>query len=252
MALAIWPRIEATVIGRPAMPTICSRREMASRGVLAWMVAIEPSWPVFIACSMSKASSPRHSPMMMRSGRMRSAFLTSSRWRISPLPSMLGGRVSMRADMRLLQLQLGGVLDGDQALVLRDEGRQRVEHRRLAGAGAAGDDGGHARLHRGRQQLRHLRAQRADLDQLVEVERLLGEFADRHQRPVDADRPDRGVDARAVEQARVDHRLAFVDAAADRGDDLVDDAQQMRLVLEAHRQRLQLAARARRRCIRGR
>ncbi len=42
-ALAIWPRIEATVIGRPAMPIICSRREMASRGVLAWMVAIEPS-----------------------------------------------------------------------------------------------------------------------------------------------------------------------------------------------------------------
>ena len=96
MAEAIWPRIEAMVIGRPAMPTICSRREIASRGVLAWMVAIEPSWPVFMACSMSKASSPRHSPRMMRSGRMRSAFLTSSRWRISPLPSMFGGRVSMR------------------------------------------------------------------------------------------------------------------------------------------------------------
>ena len=79
------------------MPIICSRREIASRGLLAWMVAIEPSWPVFIACSMSKASSPRHSPRMMRSGRMRSAFLTSSRWRISPLPSTLGGRVSMRA-----------------------------------------------------------------------------------------------------------------------------------------------------------
>ena len=31
------------VIGNPAMPIICSRRVMASRGVLAWMVAIEPS-----------------------------------------------------------------------------------------------------------------------------------------------------------------------------------------------------------------
>ena len=61
------------------------------------MVAIEPSWPVFMACSMSNASSPRHSPRMMRSGRIRSAFLTSSRWRISPLPSRFGGRVSMRA-----------------------------------------------------------------------------------------------------------------------------------------------------------
>ena len=96
LAAAIWPRIEATVIGRPAMPIICSKREMASRGVLAWTVAIEPSWPVFMACSMSKASSPRHSPRITRSGRMRSAFLTRSRWRISPLPSMLGGRVSKR------------------------------------------------------------------------------------------------------------------------------------------------------------
>ena len=55
-------------------PTMFSSRVSASRGVLAWMVLIEPSWPVFIACSMSSASSPRHSPRMMRSGRMRSAF----------------------------------------------------------------------------------------------------------------------------------------------------------------------------------
>ena len=59
-------------------------------------VASEPSCPVFIACSMSTASAPRTSPRMMRSGRMRSAFLTSERWVTSPLPSMLGGRVSRR------------------------------------------------------------------------------------------------------------------------------------------------------------
>ena len=88
-------------------------------------------------------------------------------------------------------------------------------------------------LHGRGQQLGHLRPDRADLDQLVQVERLLGEFADRDQRPVDADRPHRDVDARAVEQARVAQRLRFVDPAADRRDDLVDDAQQVRLVLEA-------------------
>ena len=224
------------------MPMSCSRREIASRGLLAWMVAIEPSWPVFMACSMSKASSPRHSPRMMRSGRIRSAFLTSSRWRISPLPSRFGGRVSMRADVRLLQLQFGGVLDGDQALLLRDEGRERVEHRGLAGAGAAGNDGRDARPHRRRQHFGHLRADRVVLDQLVQVERLLGEFSDRDQRPVDADRAHRDVDAGAVEQARVAQRMRFIDAAADRGDDLVDDAQQMRLVLEAHAAGLQQAA----------
>ena len=136
------------------------------------------------------------------------------------------------ADMRLLQLQFRGVLDGDQALVFGDEGRQRVEHRRLAGAGAAGNDRGDARLHRRRKHLGHRRAQRADVDQLAEVERLLGEFADRNQRAVDADRPHRDVDARAVEQARVAQRLRFVDAAADRRDDLVDDAQEVLLVLE--------------------
>ena len=60
------------------------------------MVVIEPSWPVFMACNMSNASSPRISPMMMRSGRMRRQLINSCRWRIAPCPSMLGGRVSKR------------------------------------------------------------------------------------------------------------------------------------------------------------
>src|SRR5471032_2132832 len=79
-----------------AMLIMFSRRVSASRAVLAWMVAIDPSWPVFIACSMSSASAPRTSPSMMRSGRIRSALRTSARCVTSPLPSMLGGRVSRR------------------------------------------------------------------------------------------------------------------------------------------------------------
>ena len=39
-----------------------------------------------------------------------------------------------------LSLQLGGVFDRDDALAVRNEIRQHVEQRRLAGAGAAGDD----------------------------------------------------------------------------------------------------------------
>ena len=65
-----------------------------SRGLLAWPVDIEPSWPVFMAWSMSSASPERHSPTMMRSGRMRRALRTSSRIGIAPLPSMFGGRDS--------------------------------------------------------------------------------------------------------------------------------------------------------------
>ena len=69
---------------------------MASRGVLAWTVVIEPSWPVFIAWIMSSVSAPRHSPMIMRSGRMRRAFLTRSVAVTAPRPSMFGGLVSRR------------------------------------------------------------------------------------------------------------------------------------------------------------
>ncbi len=98
-------------------------------------------------------------------------------------------------DMGLLQLQLGGILDGEQPLPLRDEGGEGVEHGGLARAGAARNDGGDARAHRRRQHLRHRRTQRAHVHELVQVERLLGEFADRDQRTIDADRPDSHVDA---------------------------------------------------------
>ena len=38
---------------KPAIMIMVSSRARASRGVLAWSVVIEPSWPVFMACSMS-------------------------------------------------------------------------------------------------------------------------------------------------------------------------------------------------------
>ena len=44
-----------------------------------------------MAWSMSSASPPRHSPTMMRSGRIRRQLLTSSRIGTAPLPSTLGG-----------------------------------------------------------------------------------------------------------------------------------------------------------------
>ena len=97
IADAICARAERGEISIPLIPIICSTRLSESRGVLAWTVVIDPSWPVFIACSMSNASPARTSPTMIRSGRMRSAFLTRSRWAISPLPSILAGRVSSRA-----------------------------------------------------------------------------------------------------------------------------------------------------------
>src|SRR5438132_1308259 len=66
--------------------TSVSILDRASRGLLACRVVIDPSCPVFIACSMSRASGPRTSPTTNLSGRMRSDEMTRSRIVIS-LPS---------------------------------------------------------------------------------------------------------------------------------------------------------------------
>ena len=94
-----------------AIATIVSRRYSASRGLLAWIVVKLPSWPVFIACSMSSASSLRTSPTTMRSGLIRRALTTSSRCRTAPLPSILAGRVSSRTTCRCRSFNSRGVLD---------------------------------------------------------------------------------------------------------------------------------------------
>ncbi len=62
--------------------------------LFAWPVDSEPSWPTVMAWIMSSASPPRHSPTMMRSGRMWSALRSRSRVVISPDPSRLAGRAS--------------------------------------------------------------------------------------------------------------------------------------------------------------
>ena len=105
---------------KPPIVIIDSRRDSASRGVLACSVPIEPSWPVFIACSRSKASGPRTSPTMMRSGRIRRQFLTRSRMVIWPCAFEVGRAGFQAHHMRLLQLQFGGVFAGDDALVVVD------------------------------------------------------------------------------------------------------------------------------------
>ena len=56
---------------------------------------------------------------MMRSGRMRRALITSSRCRTAPLPFDVGRARLQPHDVALPQHQLGGVLDGDDALAAR-------------------------------------------------------------------------------------------------------------------------------------
>ena len=61
--------------------------------------------------------------------------------------------------MVLLELELGRVLDGDDALVTGDEGREGVQGRRLTGTGSAGDQHVELALDAGGQEVRRLRRQ---------------------------------------------------------------------------------------------
>ena len=130
-------------------------------------------------------------------------------------------------DVRLLELELGRVLDGDDALVGRDEARQDVEQRRLARAGAARDQDVEPRLHDALEDLRHGLGDGPLRDAVLHGQRLHGEAADRQERAVERQRRDDGVDARAVRQAGVDVGRSFVDAAADARHDAVDDDSQV-------------------------
>ena len=140
MALAICCRMAFSGRSRLAMAIMVSSRLSASRGVLAWSVVSEPSWPVFMACSMSTASAPRTlahddavGPHTQR---------VDQQQPLGHLARALDvGRAGLQPDhVGLAELELGRVLDRDDPLGGRDERRQDVEQRRLAGAGAARDE----------------------------------------------------------------------------------------------------------------
>ena len=240
--------------GRLATPmvTMFSSRVSASRGRLACSVPIEPSWPVFMACSRSIASGPRTSPRMMRSGRMRSAFFTRSRMLTSPLPSRLAGRVSRRTTCGCCMRSSAAssmVTTRSPLSIMPD---RAFSMRRLARAGAARHDQVQPAARGDAQHRRHGRRDVALLGHLVEADLALAELADRHRGAVDGQRRDDDVDAAAVEQAGVADRARFVDAPADAADDAVADVEQMGVVLERDRGQVELAAGARCRSAWGR
>jgi hypothetical protein len=108
--------------------------------------------------------------------------------------------------MRLLQLKFGGVFAGYDALVVLDELGETIQQRGLAGAGTAGYQHIGPAASDDLQDFRAFRGDRAELDQLVQGQLVFLEFADRQRRPVDRQRRNDGVDARAVGQTRVADR----------------------------------------------
>ncbi|KTT92345.1 hypothetical protein NS44R_14630, partial [Mammaliicoccus sciuri] len=85
--------------------------------------------------------------------------------------------------MRLLQLEFGGVFAGDDALVVLDIVGQAVQQRGLAGAGAARDDHVAADAADDLQDGRAFRRDRAELDELLQRQLVLLEFADGERGP---------------------------------------------------------------------
>ncbi len=88
-------------------------RSKASRVSLAVDRAHRAVVAVFIACSMSSTSLPRASPTMMRSGRIRRAFLQQIALRDFASAFIVRRPGFHRHHVPLLQLQFGRLLDGD-------------------------------------------------------------------------------------------------------------------------------------------
>ena len=197
----------------PAISASSSMRRSASSGLFACTVVSDPSWPVVIACNMSSASPPRTSPTTRRSGRMRSALRTSSRMPTSPVPSRLAPRASRRATCgRSMRSSAASSTVTIRSLGV-DARRERPEQRRLAARRAAADHDREPRAHAALEQIGVGLRERAELDQLRQRERAGREPAKRQQRPVRRERRQHDVQARAVGEAGVDHRLGVVEAA---------------------------------------
>ena len=217
---------------RFAIATIVSSRYSASRGLLAWIVVKLPSWPVFMACSMSSASSLRTSPTMMRSGRIRRALTTSSRARTAPLPSMFAGRVSSRTTCRCRSFSSAA----SSIVTTRSFAPMKLDSMFSSVVLPAPVPPDTMRFRRQAiaavRNSMHRLGPRLAADEILGAEPVGAETANRHRRAVERQRRNDRVDTRAVRQAGVHHRARLVDAPADGADDALDDLHQVPIVLE--------------------
>jgi len=129
-ALAIWPRMtRPSSAGRSCHHLL--RRVMASRGVLAWIVASSLRAGVhrlqhvegFLAATLAEDDAV---------GTHTQGVLTRSRWRISPLPSTLGAASPCGRHAAAAIAIRPASSNGQERSFSEMKGGQRVEHRRLA------------------------------------------------------------------------------------------------------------------------
>src|SRR5262249_1877732 len=121
------------------------------------------------------------------------------------------GRTGLKSPhVELLQLQFRRILYGNQPLVSRAIGLQPLKHRGLATSGAAANDQRYPSADGRFQHIDNRRANGPDFDQTVHAERTFSELADRYQRAIDGNWLYGHVNARAVRQARINHRRGLV------------------------------------------
>ena len=235
-----------------AIITMVSRREKASRGG----VGVDGGHGAVVAGVHGLQHVQRfgaaHSPTMMRSGRMRRALMTRSRWVMAPAPSIFD-----RAGFQPHHVRCCSCSSAVSSMVTTrsSSGMKRESVFSMVVLPEPEPPEMTMFSRASTQPLRKSSMPVREglvLDQIFGGEQLLAEAADGHHGADQRQRRDDGADARAVGQARVDDGRGVVDAAADVGDDAVDDHAQVRLILEADVGLDQLARRARRRRCRSR
>ena len=151
-------------------------------------------------------------------------------------------RAGLHADhVRLLQLQLGGVLDRHEPFTARNERGKHVQQCRLAGSGAARDQRVHLPSDGRFQERNHFRRAGSHLDEAIWGE-ALSEAANREYGAVERERWQHGVDARTVWKPSIDHRARFVHATTDPRGDPLNHANEVSLIREGDIDLLEPAA----------
>ena len=99
----------------------------------------------------------------------------------------VGSASCLAHDMGLLEAQLGRILDRDDSLVVRDEGRAGVEERRLARTGAACDDDVHSAEYDRLHELKHALVEGAEGHEVLGFHRIRSKLTDVENVVVDGD-----------------------------------------------------------------
>ena len=132
----------------------------------------------------------------------------------------------------LLELEFGGVFDGNDAIVIGDEAGEGVEERCFARAGASGDDDIESSFHGTFEEHHHFGSEGAEFEEVFECEGVAAEAADGEGGAIESEGWDDGIESGAIGKPSIDHGGRFVDASSDFGDDAIEDLQEVFVIAE--------------------